>query len=46
MGNPHCRIGKVTFKRPKSSRKLMPFNDTLNMLRRAAQRAQEERSRP
>lgn len=36
LPNSHCRIGKVTLKRFVSSRKLMPFNDTLNMLRRAA----------
>lgn len=38
-----CRIGKVTFKRSVSSRQLLPFNTTTNMLRRAAQK---ERARP
>lgn len=30
--NHHCRIGRVTFKRAKSSRKLVEFNDTTNRL--------------
>lgn len=31
----HCRIGRVTFKRHKSSRRLVEFNDTTNRLLRA-----------
>lgn len=43
LPNSHCRIGKVTLKRSVSSRILMEFNNTTNMLRRAAQK---ERVRP
>jgi hypothetical protein len=35
LPNPHCRIGKITLKRQVSSRRSMPFNETLNMLRRS-----------
>lgn len=33
-GTSHCRIGKVIFRRSKSSRKLVEFNDTTNRLLR------------
>lgn len=40
--NPHCRIGRVRFKRVVSSRQMLPFNETTAMLirARAAQRGQ------
>lgn len=33
--NHHCRIGRVFIKKAKSSRHLLAFNETTNMLRRA-----------
>lgn len=34
--NPHCRIGRIFIKKAKSSRHLLAFNETTNMLRRAS----------
>lgn len=37
--NPHCRIGRVTFRRAASSRILTEFNVTTNRLRRSLARS-------
>lgn len=39
--DPHCRIGRVFIKKAKSSRHLLAFNETTNMLRRASLKAKE-----
>lgn len=39
--NHHCRIGRVTFKRAASSRKLVEFNDTTNRLIASLKKAKE-----
>lgn len=41
LPNHHCRIGRVTFKRAKSSRKLVEFNDTTNRLIASLKKAKE-----